>query len=60
MFFHGLLPHQTPPNQSPDRRRALQFHYRSRNSRIISKEEYSRIFAKNGTPASCAFAERRV
>jgi phytanoyl-CoA hydroxylase len=59
MFFHGLLPHQTPPNQSPDRRRALQFHYRSRTSQIISKEEYSRLFAENGTPASCAVATRR-
>jgi phytanoyl-CoA hydroxylase len=60
MFFHGLLPHQTPPNQSPDRRRALQFHYHRQDSHVISKEEYSQIFAENGVPASCAFAERRA
>jgi phytanoyl-CoA hydroxylase len=59
MFFHGLLPHQTPPNQSPDRRRALQFHYRRQNSRLISTEEYAQLFAENGVPASCAFAPKR-
>jgi len=54
MFFAGMLPHQTPPNASPDRRRALQFHYRSAQSSIISQEEYNLIFAEaDGTPASC-------
>lgn len=54
MFFAGMLPHQTPPNSSPDRRRALQFHYRSADSTIISQEEYNRVFAEaDGTPASC-------
>jgi len=57
MFFSGLLPHQTPPNASPDRRRAVQFHYRSAQSQIIPRDEYDRVFAEaDGTPASCAAA----
>ncbi len=43
MFFHGLLPHQTPPNSSPDRRRALQFHYRAATSRELSRDEYDPV-----------------
>jgi hypothetical protein len=60
MFFHGLLPHQTPPNHSPDRRRALQFHYRSQDSRLVSREEYDGIFSENGAPASCAAAPQKA
>jgi len=60
MFFSGLLPHQTPPNTSPDRRRALQFHYRAATSKIIEKEEYFQIFAEaDGTPASCEAARTK-
>jgi phytanoyl-CoA hydroxylase len=57
LFFYGLLPHETPPNRSPLRRRALQFHYRGRDSKIVDAETYNRIFAeRDGTPASCAAA----
>lgn len=59
MFFAGMLPHQTPPNKSPDRRRALQFHYRSAVSRLVSKEEYDKVYAEaDGTPASCAASKK--
>ena len=59
MFFAGMLPHQTPPNASPRRRRALQFHYRSAASRIVSRAEYDHVYAEpDGTPASCAAAPR--
>lgn len=55
MFFYGLLPHQTPPNSSPERRRALQFHYRCSSSSFVSKEAYDKVYAEeDGTPASCA------
>jgi phytanoyl-CoA hydroxylase len=55
MFFAGMLPHRTPPNASPHRRRALQFHYRSAASRIVPKDEYDKVYAEpDGTPASCA------
>jgi hypothetical protein len=61
MFFSGMLPHQTPPNQSPLRRRALQFQYRGADTRALTREEYSRVFVEaDGTPASCAVAERIV
>ncbi|MSS73098.1 MAG: phytanoyl-CoA dioxygenase family protein [Candidatus Latescibacteria bacterium] len=59
MFFSGLLPHQSPPNRSPLRRRALQFWYRGADTRALTREEYSRVFVEaDGTPASCAVAER--
>ena len=61
MFFSGMLPHQTPPNRGPRRRRALQFQYRGAHTRALTKEEYSRVFVEaDGTPASCAVAERIV
>jgi len=57
LFFYGMLPHQTPPNESPDRRRALQFHYHSARARKIDPREYDQVFAEtDGTPASCAAA----
>ena len=60
IFFGGLLPHQTPINASDSRRRALQFHYRARDSRVVSDEAYDQIFAEaDGTPASCAAATAR-
>lgn len=58
MFFYGMLPHETPPNRSPHRRRALQFHYRSAASKIVEKPEYDTVFCEaDGTPASCKAAK---
>lgn len=60
LFFSGILPHQTPPNRSPLRRRALQFHYRSATSQMLPREQYDAIFAEaDGSPASCAAAVAR-
>ncbi len=60
IFFSGLLPHQTPVNSSNTRRRALQFHYRSLDSRMVSQEEYNALFVeRDGTPASCKAATIR-
>ena len=57
LFFSGLLPHQTPFNTSPQRRRALQFHYRAADSEIVDFTTYSKLFVEaDGTPASCAAA----
>jgi len=57
LYFSALLPHQTPPNQSPVRRRALQFQYRGAACRQVSREEFGKVFAEaDGTPASCALA----
>lgn len=59
MFFYGMLPHETPPNRSPERRRALQFHFRGAHSRIIDGEAYDRVFTNgSGEPASCRRASR--
>ncbi len=60
VFFSGILPHHTYPNTSPLSRRALQYHYRSQDSRRATDEEYDAIFAEaDGSPASCAAARRR-
>ncbi len=45
MVFDGLLPHETPANRSPLRRRALQFHYRSAATQVVPREEYQKKFA---------------
>jgi phytanoyl-CoA hydroxylase len=55
MVLSGLLPHMTPANRSPSRRRAIQFHVRHPLSEIVTQEEYARIFAEaDGTPAACS------
>ncbi|MCB1120599.1 MAG: phytanoyl-CoA dioxygenase family protein [Verrucomicrobiae bacterium] len=57
LFFHSNLPHQTPANQSSQRRRALQYHFRSSDNSILSKEAYNKVFKEaDGTPASCVAA----
>jgi hypothetical protein len=61
MFFYGLLPHETPPNRTAQRRRALQFHYRSHDSQIIDPETYDKVFVDaEGIPASCKAASERL
>ncbi len=58
IFFHGNAPHFTPTNNSPNRRRALQFHYRNTSNQLITKEEYHSVFKEaDGTPASCVAAD---
>lgn len=57
LFFSALLPHQTPANASPARRRALQFQYRGAAAYQVSPQEFGKVFAEaDGTPASCALA----
>ena len=54
MFFSGLLPHHTPPNQSDQSRRALQLHYRGANTVLLDEESYARVFkTPDGRPAAC-------
>jgi phytanoyl-CoA hydroxylase len=60
VFFSGILPHQTYANTSNQLRRAVQYHYRSRDSRIVEEEEYDAIFIEaDGSPASCSAAAQR-
>ena len=46
MWFSSMLPHQTPPNRSPNPRRALQFHYRALSTREVDQAEYDRLFVQ--------------
>ena len=59
LFFSGLIPHETPPNRSDKRRRALQFHFRGSRSILLPGPEYDRIFKDaTGRPASCEAIRR--
>ena len=57
ILFSAMLPHQTPPNHTATRRRALQFQSRGVGTHQVSKEEYGKVFAEaDGSPATCALA----
>lgn len=53
LFFHGLLPHGTPPNRSPHRRRALQFHYLAAGAPRCTEEERLAVFGGEGQNVAC-------
>ena len=53
LLFHGLLHHGTPPNQSPQTRRALQFHYNPASAPMISQEERMAIWGAEALGAEC-------
>jgi phytanoyl-CoA hydroxylase len=52
LFFHGLMVHGTPPNRSPDRRRAVQLHYMDAHCRFTGdpakQPDYLLISGKTG------------
>lgn len=52
LVFNGLVPHGTPQNMSPTRRRALQFHYCPAGIRRISTEERIKLFGEEGRDVS--------
>lgn len=53
LFFHGLLHHGTPPSRSPNRRRALQFHYKPLSVGRVSDDERLRVFGADGKGKTC-------
>jgi|GEM_PF-92137 len=53
LLFDGLLPHGTPTNYSPSRRRALQFHYSPVGVQKCSTEERLGHFGSEGKDVSC-------
>jgi phytanoyl-CoA hydroxylase len=53
LFFHGLLHHGTPPSNSPNRRRALQFHYKPLSVGQVSEDERLRVFGADGQGKTC-------
>lgn len=53
LLFDGLLPHGTPANRSPSRRRALQFHYAPESVQKWSTEERLAHFGSEGKDVTC-------
>jgi len=53
MFFDALIPHGTPTNFSPNRRRALQFHYAPQSATKTTTAERLAIFGSEGKNVSC-------
>jgi phytanoyl-CoA hydroxylase len=53
LFFSALLHHGTPPNRSPDRRRALQFHFAAARCRRMTFGEHMTYFAVGGAYVGC-------
>lgn len=53
LFFHSLIHHGTPTNNSDLRRRAVQFHYRPESAPKTSIEERLAIFGEEGKDVSC-------
>jgi phytanoyl-CoA hydroxylase len=53
LIFHGLLHHGTPPSRSPQRRRALQFHYKPASATQIAAEQRMAVFGSEGKDVTC-------
>ncbi len=53
LFFGGLLHHGTPPNRSPSRRWALQFHYASVHCQKADPLQHRSVFVDRQGDASC-------
>ncbi|MBS0632101.1 MAG: phytanoyl-CoA dioxygenase family protein [Verrucomicrobia bacterium] len=53
LFFDGMLPHGTPHNSSPKRRRALQFHYAPADVTKEPKENRLKNFGSEGKNVTC-------
>jgi len=53
LLFSGLLQHGTPRNDSPLRRRALQFHYRPSGTTLLAPFERMRTWGAEGKGFTC-------
>ena len=53
LFFSPLLHHGTPPNTSPNRRWALQYHYRAASAVPVTRQEHARLFFDGDLYAGC-------
>lgn len=53
LLFDGLIPHGTPTNFSPKRRRAVQYHYHNASAKKTSTEERLAIFGSEGKDVTC-------
>jgi phytanoyl-CoA hydroxylase len=53
LFFASLLQHGTPPNESPERRWAIQYHYAGRSCTRISRREHATLYFDGDLYAGC-------
>lgn len=53
LFFHSLIQHGTPANNSPHRRRAVQFHYAPASAQKGAEEDRLAIFGSEGKDVTC-------
>jgi len=53
LFFSALLHHGTPPNHSPHRRRALQFHYAAESCARIDRRQHASLYFEGDLYAGC-------
>jgi phytanoyl-CoA hydroxylase len=53
LFFDSFLPHGTPTNQSNQRRRAVQFHYKAVAAENIESEARMKIWGSEGKNVEC-------
>ncbi|MBS0663912.1 MAG: phytanoyl-CoA dioxygenase family protein [Verrucomicrobia bacterium] len=53
LLFDGMLPHGTPHNSSPNRRRALQYHYLPAGVKKIEAAERLKHFGADGKNVTC-------
>lgn len=53
LFFHSLIQHGTPANNSEQRRRAVQYHYKPASAVKTSSEERLAIFGEEGKEVTC-------
>jgi len=53
LFFSALLHHGTPPNNSPHRRWALQFHYAGESATKMDRREHAALYFEDDLYAGC-------
>jgi phytanoyl-CoA hydroxylase len=53
LFFSSLVHHGTPPNNSPHRRWAVQFHYAAESCVPIDRVQHAHLFLENGRYFGC-------
>lgn len=53
LFFSSLMHHGTPTNSSPERRRAIQFHYYPADTPKVTEEERMAVFGSEGKGVTC-------
>ena len=53
LFWHGLTHHGSPVNQSGQRRRALQFHYKPASSGEVTTQERLAVYGSEGKEVDC-------